>query len=102
MSHSARQYCFISADVPPVLAVFGIDYVRAQRVYEHLGSTFIVMDPAERRREGFVSHAVFWFGFLSSAELCRGPYTAQWSGLKALPLALLKISFSSKTSTHMS
>lgn len=39
---------------------------------------------------------------LSGAELCWGPYTAQWSGLKVLPLALLKTSFSSKTSTHMS
>lgn len=40
---------FISVCIP-VFTVFGIDNGRAQCVYQHLSSTFVVMDPKEEKR----------------------------------------------------
>lgn len=36
-------------DITPVFAVFGIDNGRAKSVYEHLSSTFVVMDPIKKK-----------------------------------------------------
>lgn len=40
---------FFFLDVTPVFAVFGIDNCRAKSVYEHLSSTFVVMDPIKKK-----------------------------------------------------
>lgn len=42
------MWTFNSLDIAPVFTVFGIDNGRAKSVYQHLSSTFIVMDPTKR------------------------------------------------------
>lgn len=74
--------CFII----PVFTVFGIDNGRAQSVYQHLGCTFVVMDPKELTR----AHLFHLQEVLSSQALIEAgdssrSYTAQWRGLKELP-----------------
>lgn len=39
----------------PVFTVFGIDNGRAQSVYQHLSSTFVVVDPKEEKKSTIIS-----------------------------------------------
>lgn len=51
-------------DVTPVFAVCGIDNGRAKSVYEHLSSTFVVMDPIKKKKAG-AEGAFYWFAPLT-------------------------------------
>lgn len=42
---------FFFLDNTPVFAVFGIDNGRAKSVYEHLSSTFVVVDPIKKKKK---------------------------------------------------
>lgn len=49
------MWTFNSLDITPVFTVFGIDNGRAKSVYQHLSSTFIVMDPKKREESTIIS-----------------------------------------------